>query len=277
MLSRVFPIACLLVATTFAAGAAAQDGQQQSKPTKMAPRSKALPRKAPPVDAPAEEDMNGSGQDDVAGPEEAGDELFEPDSEEPPADEGPHDAGPEEPGDELFEDADPERQGVAAPAPARPAAVPSPDAYEWQVSAGPDVLDYEEGDAIPAGYARDTRIRKGLVIAGAVTFGVSWLAAAGAALRFTEEREEEGRYHEPNAPPEAVLYIPLAGPWIGLGTLDPERGMAAALVVDGIAQAGGLAMLIAGVAAKRTVLVKSPGAELGVSPTAGGVRFDGKF
>lgn len=285
MLSRALQLSSLVVLTTFAAGAVAQDAPApKSKPaaTRQAPRPKARPAAqtapkeeetaaseaaADEVEASADE---GSGQDDVAGPEEAGDELFE--------DVDPEQQGaPARPAPKARPKAQPKAPSRPAPPPSA-AAAPSPDA--WQVSAGPDVIDYEEGDAIPPGYEKGERVRKGLVIAGAVTFGVSWLASAGWALRLAQDREE-GRGprwdDDDEPPPEAPLYVPLVGPWIALGTLDPDRGQTAVLVLDGVVQAGGLAMLVAGVAAKRTVLVRSAKGHVAVAPSAGGVSFDGSF
>src|SRR5688572_15787699 len=46
---------------------------------------------------------------------------------------------------------------------------------------GPKRMNYEEGQPIPPGYRVETRARRGLIIAGAVTFGVTYLLSAFAA------------------------------------------------------------------------------------------------
>src|SRR6185295_7377000 len=67
---------------------------------------------------------------------------------------------------------------------------------------GPKVLDWEEGEPLRPGYHADTRIRKGLVIGGAVTFGVMWLfTALGAAIAQTANSGSE----------VTPLYIPAVG------------------------------------------------------------------
>jgi hypothetical protein len=54
-----------------------------------------------------------------------------------------------------------------------------------------------------------------------------------------------------------VLLIPGAGPFVALATAKPDGGGAFLLVVDGVAQAGGLAMLVLGIAVPRSVLVRN--------------------
>src|SRR3954469_8973442 len=45
---------------------------------------------------------------------------------------------------------------------------------------GPRMIkDWDENQPIPPGYHRDTRVRKGLVIGGAILFGVPYLYSAG--------------------------------------------------------------------------------------------------
>ncbi len=181
----------------------------------------------------------------------------------------------EDPGaadDELFDDDDDDGPR------ATPAAPPvcgkrSPRSTDWSVHTGPNELDYDDGAEVPDGYVKQTRIRKGLVIGGAVTFGVSWLATAtyAATLRAQEEQEAFWNDHEHDDGPgdEAALYIPLAGPWIALGTMDPDEGQRGALIASGVVQAGGMAMLIAGVAAKQTVLVRHGNTTVGLTPALG--------
>ncbi len=73
------------------------------------------------------------------------------------------------------------------------------------------------------------------------------------------------------------LLVPIAGPFIELGRLDfspsiEDRGFAAGaavlLVIDGLAQTAGAAMLLAGLTTKREVLVRNDvaGATVRVTP-----------
>jgi hypothetical protein len=59
-----------------------------------------------------------------------------------------------------------------------------------------------------------------------------------------------------NADEFTPLFIPVAGPFVTLGTADHEGSGTFFLVLDGVAQAGGLAMFIAGLAFPRKVLVR---------------------
>jgi hypothetical protein len=173
---------------------------------------------------------------------------------------------------------------------ARPPVAPSPEAPAY---IGPYTMDYIEGAEVPPGYIKVERVRKGLVIAGAVTFGVSWLVSATAGVALTDESNggdcayesysENGYYysecHDNDENEGAIpLFIPLVGPFIAMGTMEDVEGPGrAALFLDGVVQVGGMAMLIAGVAAKQTVLVRSGNTTVSVAPGPGSVNFTGSF
>lgn len=149
---------------------------------------------------------------------------------------------------------------------------------------GPEEIDYVEGMTIPPGYTRDTKIRKGLVIAGAVTFGTMWLltAAVGAVWMDYENREDNSLIDDGIEPEEVgVLIIPVAGPFVAMGTLEPSVSGGMILALDGIAQAGGLAMFIIGLAAKKDVLIRTGDVEMTVAPMVGqgrgGLGLVGQF
>jgi len=130
-------------------------------------------------------------------------------------------------------------------------------------------LPYEEGDPIPPGYRLDSRVRKGLVIGGAVTFGVPWFFSAMIASIV-----DSGSIRSDAWP----LFIPALGPFIAMGTLDSEGAGTFWLALDGVAQAGGLAMLIAGIVAqeKRLVRIGESGASMTLTPMQlgqGGMGF----
>jgi hypothetical protein len=211
----------------------------------------------------------------------------------PGAEEGAADAA------EPTEPAEPaEPEGADAPTPACPTAVaparPKPPARPAgppvpPLATGPDELEWVEGAAIPPGYEPDTRVRKGLLIGGLVTFGVAWLGSAAAASYFIEKDDqysdrtfqvgdEEGEEY----PAAAPLYVPVIGPFVAIGTMDPDKQVTAALVADGIVQIGGVAMALAGLIAQEKVLVRTESASVAVVPTvttngAGGVSLTGSF
>lgn len=125
----------------------------------------------------------------------------------------------------------------------------------------PGELPYEAGQPIPEGYHLSSRIHKGLVIAGAVTFGTFYLISAGVAAAYLDDRaqiaEDAPESAVSDAEAYAPLFVPLAGPFIALATVEPTATGTMALVLDGVAQSAGLAMLIAGLALRSEVLVRN--------------------
>lgn len=134
-----------------------------------------------------------------------------------------------------------------------------------QPPAMPKVIrNYEEGDRIPPGYHPDTRPRLGLAIGGGCMFGVFYVfTAIGGAAALDLNKSQAGTS-------DAVLLIPVVGPFIR--TVNNDALASVLLVIDGLAQAGGLAMLIGGIAAPKTVLVRN---DIGVRVTPEPLLFAG--
>lgn len=136
----------------------------------------------------------------------------------------------------------------------------------------PSAVTLGPGGEVPDGYYLKHRRRKGLMIAGGVTFGVTWLASIAAARYRIEERDpgffdraEDGE--DVDWPAEASLMIPVAGPWMALAQLDDASGRDKALIAgSGLAQLGGLAMLGVGLFYEDTVLVKKETVEVSAAP-----------
>jgi len=118
----------------------------------------------------------------------------------------------------------------------------------------PRYMKWREGENIPLGYHKVQRIRGSLVLGGSLLFGVGWVGSALAAP-FTGQ---------------PFLSIPVGGPFAVAGNLPRSCGdfagacptdnslrpVAFWLVFDGFQQAAGLAMFIAGMTLKTTVLVR---------------------
>lgn len=152
-----------------------------------------------------------------------------------------------------------------------------PGAYGPPPQKQPDVLAYKEGDPVPPGYKPDKHVRKGLVIAGAVIFGVFYLGSAYAGVMNIDAD---------NAPYGALL-VPVIGPFIvaGAGNFDTNPGSgnssgvgSALFVLDGLIQAGGAAMFLGGMFAKKSVLVRqdvaaAPSPEFFVGPGSVGMKL----
>ncbi|WP_433936704.1 hypothetical protein AB3662_18730 [Sorangium cellulosum] len=119
----------------------------------------------------------------------------------------------------------------------------------------------------PARYAANPQKRR-WIIAGASTLGGFWTASAIAAARLSLEQPQARmaaqctKYacflaprRDQRAPSAASLMIPLAGPWIHIGTGNPSAAGAIGLSVLGVGQAVGLGMLLGGVAMPAQVRV----------------------
>ncbi len=91
------------------------------------------------------------------------------------------------------------------------------------------------------------RLRKGLLIPGAIMLGVGWLlnwTLAGLVEPSSSEREEYRGWS----------FIPIVGPFVDLSYLDDDHGMYMFHVLFGVLQAGGFLMALLGtVLAEETV------------------------
>ncbi|MEZ4293759.1 MAG: hypothetical protein R3B70_02195 [Polyangiaceae bacterium] len=148
----------------------------------------------------------------------------------------------------------------------------------------PLTMDYEEGEPIPAGYHLRTRMRTKLIGAGAGVMGGMWILSTiiGAIANSAHERPVGDGRTDLWTP----MYVPVVGPFITIGTAssDLSSGGTALIVFDGLAQTGGLAMLILGIALPekklvRDALVLEPTEGVTVTPTVGvgSLGFSGTF
>jgi hypothetical protein len=249
----------------------AQDVLPKPTPGKKAPTAKA------PAEAPAPEEA------EAGEPTATGDEQAAPEPEEA-APEAEDDEIPQEP---LVHEPEEEPQGPPpppyepppppgywGPPPGYGGPPPGYGGYGWYPPMPPEEIE-DEGQPPPPGYIRKTRVRKGLVIAGAVTFGSTWLVSAVLAGIAMDDGGDDGDAFAP-------LFAPVVGPFIAISTLEAESLGTAILVLDGIAQAGGLAMLIAGIAAQESVYVRvGPMGKVRIDPLVGkeggGAAFSGQF
>jgi hypothetical protein len=73
--------------------------------------------------------------------------------------------------------------------------------------------------------------------------------------------------------------VPLLGPFIAMHTMrhDINGGGNALLFLNGVMQATGFALLVAGAAAKKTVLVRDPGASVSLTVGPGNAGLTGTF
>ncbi len=129
---------------------------------------------------------------------------------------------------------------------------------------GPRALAYADGDHIPLGYHLESRRRSALLGSGAAVLGALWLVSvlsASLSADLTRGRESN---------PLAGLYAPVLGPFIALG--DNTNGSAlgsTVLVLNGLGQTAGAAMLVAGLFLPKKVLVRNDLAQIQFAPTVG--------
>ena len=133
---------------------------------------------------------------------------------------------------------------------------------------GPREIAYHEGDPIPPGYHSAERVRRGLIVGGAVTFGTLYFFSALVAAAGADSSREGSN-------PVAALWVPGVGPFVQM-TKTSSATANVLLAVDGIGQSAGLLMLGFGLFSPKTVLVRNDLAsskksktEVAVTPMAG--------
>jgi hypothetical protein len=152
-----------------------------------------------------------------------------------------------------------------APPPSPPPPAASPGSYPTPMSqttqetyvpqsvamSGPETItDWREGDTVPSGFHPVQRMRRGFIVAGAVTFGSLYLISAFGAAAVHDANANRGT---DNAD---ALFVPAVGPFIQMGRTTSAFGNMSNLI-DGIVQCGGLTMLIYGLTTPRTILVRN--------------------
>lgn len=113
----------------------------------------------------------------------------------------------------------------------------------------PRYLDYEEDQPIPQGYHLRTKARTGLIGGGAGLLGGTWFVSLMVGLI------GDGA-NNPGDGGWAALYVPVAGPWIAIDTLHSDGTGTPFLVLDGVAQLGGAAMIVLGAVLQEKRLVR---------------------
>jgi len=142
---------------------------------------------------------------------------------------------------------------------------------------GPRVIkDWQEGEPVPDGYHVAQRVRTGLVVGGAVTFGVLYLISVMGAAIVHDVNNGVGGTDNADA-----LFIPGVGPFVQMTKTSSASGNVFN-AIDGIAQCGGIAMLLVGLTSPRNVLVRNDlGATILPAPylsaSGGGIGLVGRF
>ncbi len=115
----------------------------------------------------------------------------------------------------------------------------------------PATLPYDEGQTIPPGYELKKRPIRSMVIAGSITFGVTYLVSILTAATVLASDSDEGKKLAP-------MFAPAVGPFIAIGTAKADGAGTLWLVLDGVTQTAGAVMLIYGLAAEEKFLERTP-------------------
>ncbi len=156
-----------------------------------------------------------------------------------------------------------------------------PPVYAPQPSGVPvygpeEITDFDDSAPVPYGYTRVQRTRKGLIIAGAVTLGATYLATAFVGAVADDFNKAAGSNVD-----IAPLYIPVAGPFLETSQTDSSIARFY-LAVSGLGQTAGAIMLLYGLTSSRTVLVRNDQLIVTslapmIAPGASGLSVVGRF
>jgi hypothetical protein len=131
-----------------------------------------------------------------------------------------------------------------------------------------DASKWKEGDRVPPGYHVEERVRRGMVIAGAITLGVPYLIG----LSFASAADFENS--------SGWLAVPALGPWLTMafredqcdevqesyGDCVGDSFLRVWLTIDGLAQTAGAILLLVGIADKKPRLVADETAKIVITP-----------
>jgi hypothetical protein len=129
------------------------------------------------------------------------------------------------------------------------------------------IKDWEEGQPIPYGYHEETRVRKGMVVSGSVLFGALYLYNAFIASIGEDLGGSDGNK-------VGWLYIPVLGPFLEMTETSSATGHFV-LVLDGVAQAVGVTLVMSALMYPRHLLVRNDLATVTVAPMRIGMDGNG--
>lgn len=168
----------------------------------------------------------------------------------------------------------PQPMGAAPQQPmAAPPGYPPRAAYPPPPIFGPSRLPYKEGDPIPPGYGIETRPRYKMATAGIATFAPLYGMSVLFAGTFAGNEGIASGYYTP-------LFIPVIGPFVAIGTSDAESIGVFMLMLDGLGQATGAALFVAGMLSDEKFISRTPSdsafdprPEVMVGPKAAALRW----
>ncbi|KYF75604.1 hypothetical protein BE17_09205, partial [Sorangium cellulosum] len=144
----------------------------------------------------------------------------------------------------------------------------------------PRTLPFKEEGERPDGYRLETQMSRRLIVAGSIVLGSAWALSALTAGTILSEGDSGSVSYSP-------LLVPVGGPFITLATgedvdFSDDDGQVTGtfVLLDGLTQVTGLALLVAGLVANQKVWVRDDiprtaslhDPEIVVGPTGGALR-----
>jgi hypothetical protein len=185
------------------------------------------------------------------------------------------------------------------PATPYPPPYAAPYYYPQPIDMRPQTMEYDPNRPIPAGYRVVSYARKGFVVSGSIIFGISYgmsiLIAGESSEASSSDHIDTGEVPFSSG----MLYIPVLGPWIALGTLksyncsysssysctdakSESDAWRTLLIFDGVAQVWGAAFVVLGLSWRwqQLVLTENVRAQIvpvQMGPTGRGLAMVGSF
>jgi len=137
-----------------------------------------------------------------------------------------------------------------------------------------EISPWDPDEPPPEGYNLRSSVRSGAIGGGVTLLLLGWIPAIiGGAIAAKDEKQrgidgdgvEEGDW--------TPMYVPVVGPFITMSSVDASGGGAAVLVVDGVLQTAGAALIVYGILDRKYKVVRAQvaGHPVEVAP---GVSFD---
>jgi len=155
---------------------------------------------------------------------------------------------------------------ISASAGARAQASPPSPGAPYALSDPPRPEDWKPWQPIPPGYHEGSSSRMALVAGGSVIFGITYTPEAVLTLILAVNARGVSPSSDVASAFFALGSLPVLGPFVLAAASGGDPLATTLLAADGLAQAGGLAMLVAGLVLRRPVLVRDQAAALHVLP-----------
>jgi hypothetical protein len=170
-------------------------------------------------------------------------------------------------------------------------------------------MEYDPSKPIPDGYRLESNSRRGMVVPGAIIFGISYGMSLMVAASTTESTSYSSSSSSSGGVPydSSLLYYPVVGPWLALGTVHSQADCSRysssyyssdytdctsqnsdigmwrfMLVIDGVAETVGAALVLLGVTVRTQQLVLTDRLQASIVParigrTGQGLALVGSF